>query len=73
LTGVLVAVEQAETLERDRKAWNLPRPPEASSESARSQPMDGLDWEAFSAMYFPGGRRHNLEALVAYAAYKRRP
>ena len=28
-----------------------------------------LDWAAFSARYFRGRRRHNLEALSAYAAY----
>jgi hypothetical protein len=31
----------------------------------------GLDWQAFSAAYFPGNRRHNLKAIVAYGAYKR--
>jgi len=31
----------------------------------------GLDWQAFSAAYFPGSRRHNLEAIVAYGAYER--
>ncbi len=31
----------------------------------------GLDWQAFSAAYFPGSRRHNLKAIVAYGAYKR--
>jgi hypothetical protein len=30
-----------------------------------------LDWQEFSAKYFPGSRRHNLQALVAYGAYKR--
>jgi hypothetical protein len=34
-------------------------------------PAAGLDWQAFSAAYFPGSRRHNLKAIVAYAAYKR--
>jgi hypothetical protein len=29
----------------------------------------GLDWRAFSAAYFPGRRRHDLEALTAYSAY----
>lgn len=33
---------------------------------------DGLDWQSFSAAYFPGRRRHDLEALTAYAAYRRR-
>jgi hypothetical protein len=32
---------------------------------------DGLDWRTFSAAYFPGRRRHDLEALTAYGAYKR--
>ena len=30
-----------------------------------------LDWEAFSAGYFPGRHKHDLEALVAYGAYRR--
>jgi hypothetical protein len=29
-----------------------------------------LDWDAFSARYFPGRRRHDLEAVAAYGAYK---
>ena len=31
----------------------------------------GLDWQDFSATYFPGRRRHDLEALTAYGAYRR--
>ena len=30
-----------------------------------------LDWQEFSAARFPGRRRHDLKALVAYGAYKR--
>jgi hypothetical protein len=30
-----------------------------------------LDWESFLSAYFPGSRRHNLKAIVAYGAYKR--
>lgn len=30
----------------------------------------GLDWPAFSAASFPGRRRHDLEALTAYGAYR---
>jgi hypothetical protein len=31
----------------------------------------GLDWSAFAAAYFPGRHRHDLEAVVAYGAYRR--
>ena len=31
----------------------------------------GLNWSAFTAAYFPGQRRHDLEAVVAYGAYRR--
>jgi hypothetical protein len=30
----------------------------------------GLDWYAFSGRYFPGRRRHDLEAIKAYEAYR---
>jgi hypothetical protein len=30
----------------------------------------GLEWDAFSTRYFLGERRHNLEALKAYEAYR---
>ncbi len=32
---------------------------------------DGLEWQAFAAVYFPGRRRHDLDALTAYGAYRR--
>src|SRR5437588_5803556 len=31
---------------------------------------ESLDWAAFSARRFPDRRRHDLEALVAYARYR---
>ena len=31
---------------------------------------EDLDWQAFSATYFPGRQRHDLEALTAYCAYR---
>jgi hypothetical protein len=40
-------------------------PPLLAAEAA-----EALDWKAFSHRYFPGRRRHNLEALTAYATYK---
>lgn len=33
---------------------------------------NGLDWSAFSARFFRGRRRHDLEALKAYEAYRNR-
>ena len=32
---------------------------------------EGLDWDVFATQYVRGRRRHNLEALSAYASYKR--
>lgn len=39
-------------------------PPVRAAEAA-----EALDWEAFSNRYFPGRRRHDMEALTAYATY----
>ena len=39
-------------------------PPLRAAEAA-----EALDWEAFSNRYFPGRRRHDMEALTAYATY----
>lgn len=53
---------------RDQIAWNLPR--DRSKEPA--EPLSaGLDWVGFSETFYPGSRRHDLRAIVAYAAYKR--
>jgi hypothetical protein len=52
---------------RRRKAWNLPEVP------AKTAHPDGLDWDRFRDLYHPKSRRHNLEAIVAYGAYKRAP
>ena len=50
-------------------AWNLPR---AQVEPAsRGAYREGLDWSGFRDLYYPDSRRHNLEAIVAYGAYKR--
>jgi hypothetical protein len=35
-----------------------------------AEAAEALDWEAFSNRYFPGPRRHDMEALTAYATYK---
>jgi hypothetical protein len=40
-------------------------PPLRAAEAA-----EALDWEAFSNRYFAGRRRHDMEALTAYATYK---
>jgi hypothetical protein len=39
-------------------------PPLRAEEAA-----EALEWEAFSNRYFPGRRRHDMEALTAYATY----
>jgi hypothetical protein len=42
---------------------------------ARTSPTDapdGLEWQAFATRYFPGRRRHDLDALTAYETYRRR-
>jgi hypothetical protein len=31
---------------------------------------ENLDWDAFAARYFPDRRRHDLEAVAAYGAYR---
>lgn len=35
-----------------------------------AEAAEALEWEAFSARYFPERRRHDTEAVSAYAAYK---
>ena len=30
-----------------------------------------LDWQAFTAAYFPGRHRHDMKAVAAYGAYRR--
>lgn len=37
----------------------------------RAQAPHPLDWQAFTARYFPERRRHDLEALTAYGTYRR--
>jgi len=39
-----------------------PTPPDAAI-------GEKLAWDAFAARYFPGRRRHDMEALAAYGAY----
>ena len=83
MTQVLDVAQQesldARKWERDRRAWNLPRPTVKSTETPRSRSAEeragrsrSLDWHEFLAAYFPGRGRHDMEALVGYAAYKRK-
>jgi hypothetical protein len=53
--------------ERNREAWNLPR---AVQNRASGTHRDGLDWAEFKERYYPGSRRHNFEAIVAYGDYR---
>lgn len=41
-----------------------------STAAAGQAPAAPLDWAAFCAERFPARGRHDLEALVAYAAYR---
>jgi hypothetical protein len=47
-----------------RAATTRPTRPSVSHDDA-----EGLDWDGFSARYFPGARRHDMEATSAYDAY----
>jgi hypothetical protein len=42
-----------------------------SARESSAEVPGGLDWQRFRAAYFPGSRRHDLEAIAAYGAYKR--
>jgi hypothetical protein len=63
------AAVTADHLERDREAWNLPRA--RVETSSRGVHRDGLDWGGFRDLRYPNSRRHNLEAIAAYGAYRR--
>ena len=43
----------------------------ASAVASATGPTDVLDWQGFCAAYFPARRRHDLEAVAAYGAYRR--
>ena len=53
-----------------------PTPADLGTPTSR-RPAEGaretLDWETFSARYFPGRHRHDFEAIAAYAAYRQAP
>jgi len=61
-----VEAERTSGVETKRPVANV-----VSVVAGRARMMDGLDWQSFSAAYFPGRRRHDLEALTAYGAYRR--
>ena len=71
LTDAAQTTLTADHRERDRETWNLPRAPVTTV--ADSAYRDGLDWDGFRDLYYPDSRRHNLEAIVAYGAYKTSP
>ena len=45
-------------------------PSRRTARASATDAPDGLDWQTFTARYFPGSRRHNLTALTAYATYR---
>ena len=63
-----VEVEQRRSigLETKRRATNHV----ASAVATSASLLDGRDWQSFSADHFPGRRRHDVEALTAYRAYR---
>jgi hypothetical protein len=72
--------EVREVVEASRKHGPFDtRWPSARKDSSGARPTapslraeeaaETLDWAAFSNRYFPGRRRHNMEALTAYATY----
>lgn len=76
MSQVLATAERAEVAaELDRVAWNLPRRPVQgiAGPNHGATVQHGLDWQGFLALYFPGRRRHDLEALTAYGAYRSSP
>ena len=52
------------------------RPDEAETKTAAADiealPV-GLDWQGFLSRCFPGGRRHDFEAVAEYVAYRQLP
>ena len=65
---------QLEVTERDSSRSDRKAPATSDGSPAGATGANvrgGLDWLEFIAAYFPGRRRHDLEALTAYSAYKR--
>ena len=71
LTEAAHAAVEPSDWERDQLAWNLPIAPRGGA-ITRELYRDQLGWEEFVATHFPKSRRHNLEAIVAYGAYRSR-
>jgi hypothetical protein len=65
----VIGVPALDPVEHDESAPRAGRSRTLSWNGGESR--DGLDWQAFSAAYFPERRRHDLEALTAYGAYRR--
>jgi hypothetical protein len=47
-------------------------PPPVRELEALGERGQRLDWAAFAARFYPGRRRHDLEAITAYGAYRNR-
>jgi hypothetical protein len=52
-------------------ALSLVNPIPAVVRSERVARDHVLDWQGFVDAYYPKSRRHDLEAITAYAAYRR--
>jgi hypothetical protein len=63
MTRVLTMAERAGARAAERESDET-----STDRSATVGPV--LDWEGFLSRYFPERRRHDLEAITAYAAYR---
>jgi hypothetical protein len=52
-------------------ALSLVNPAPAAATPQPVAPDHVLDWHGFVDAYYPKSRRHDLEAITAYAAYRR--
>src|SRR5581483_11848724 len=59
---------------RSRRGWTSSSPTytaRGGNPMGSAYPREILDWQAFTALYVPSCRRHDLVAATAYAAYRR--
>jgi hypothetical protein len=55
--------------ENEGGSYSMTDEPDLEADGCEKPPA-GLEWYAFLSRYFPGRRRHDLEALKAYETYR---